>query len=290
MDVTDPAIDKSSRNAWNRDGIELFFDEDFSLEYSYGNEKDAFQYRFTGLSADGAAAETSEFVAAGSEAATRYAAIANNIKYVVTKTGYAVECAIPFYKTPAKWQFMGFDITVMDCAEGSRNNEIWFTGANKSNLYQEPSLFGKMKLAGLPGEVEATPTPAPTSTSNPAKSTATPDGKTTADSVKKNDSTSADVATGSSLTIAAPKNLKAVLKSKKVKLSWKKVKKAFRYVIYRSNTKKGVFVKIKTVKKNKYVDKKIKKKKKYYYKVQVIKKIDGKKVLSKLSKAVKAKK
>ena len=52
-----------------------------------------------------------------------------------------------------------------------------------------------------------------------------------------------------------------------VKLSWKKVSGANRYQIYRSTSKTGTYKKIKTVKKNKFTNKKLKSKKTYYYRI-----------------------
>ena len=70
---------------------------------------------------------------------------------------------------------------------------------------------------------------------------------------------------------------------KHVKLSWKKVKKAKRYIIYRA--KKGKkFVKIKTTKRLKYTDKKAKKRKTYRYKIVATAKSHGKTFKSKPSK------
>ena len=61
-------------------------------------------------------------------------------------------------------------------------------------------------------------------------------------------------------------------------VSWKKVASCDRYEIYRSNSKKGEYKRIATVKgrqKTFYNDKKAKKGKKYYYKVIACKKIKG---------------
>lgn len=86
------------------------------------------------------------------------------------------------------------------------------------------------------------------------------------------------------------------VKKKKVKLTWKKVKGAKGYYVFRATSKKGTYKKIKTVKKVKakaktatYTDKKVKKKKTYYYKVQAYKKLAGFKVVGKVSKVKKAK-
>ena len=61
----------------------------------------------------------------------------------------------------------------------------------------------------------------------------------------------------------------------KVKLTWKKVKGADGYEIYRATSKKGKYQKIKTLKKGtivSYTDGKAKKGKTYYYKVRAVKK------------------
>ena len=73
---------------------------------------------------------------------------------------------------------------------------------------------------------------------------------------------------------ASVKKLKAKRVGKKlqVELTWKKVKKAKQYIIYRSTSKNSGYVKIKAVKKASFVDKKVKKGKKYYYRVVVKKK------------------
>ena len=68
--------------------------------------------------------------------------------------------------------------------------------------------------------------------------------------------------------ISKPTNVKAKKKSsKKVKVSWKKVKGAKKYTVYRAKSKNGKYKKIGTTKSGSYTDKTIKKGKKYYYKV-----------------------
>ncbi len=67
-------------------------------------------------------------------------------------------------------------------------------------------------------------------------------------------------------------------------LLWKKVKNASGYEVYRSESKKGKYVKVRTVLKSKainyYRDKNLKKNKSYYYKIRAYKTIDGKKIYS----------
>lgn len=75
-------------------------------------------------------------------------------------------------------------------------------------------------------------------------------------------------------------------KTKKAVITWKKVKNADGYQIYRATKKSGKFKKIKTIKGNavvKYTNKKLKKNKKYYYKVRAYRTVKGKKVYSAFS-------
>lgn len=68
--------------------------------------------------------------------------------------------------------------------------------------------------------------------------------------------------------------VKAKRVKSKVKLTWKKVKGADGYEIYRATSKKGKYQKIKTLKKGtivSYTDGKAKKGKTYYYKVRAVK-------------------
>lgn len=75
-------------------------------------------------------------------------------------------------------------------------------------------------------------------------------------------------------------------------VSWKKVKGATGYVVYRSTKKNGKYKAVKTITKGsttKYVNKKLKKKKTYYYKVRAVKKSGNKKIYSAYSKVVSVK-
>lgn len=74
--------------------------------------------------------------------------------------------------------------------------------------------------------------------------------------------------------INAPSNVKATrISSKKVKLTWNKVKGAMKYEIYLK--KRNKYHKIATVNKTKYIVKKLKKNKQYYFKIKTVKKIKG---------------
>ncbi len=68
-------------------------------------------------------------------------------------------------------------------------------------------------------------------------------------------------------------------KKRKAVITWKKVKNASGYQIYRATKKSGKFKKVKTVKGNgivKYTNKKLKKNKKYFYKVRAYRTVKGK--------------
>ncbi|MCI8786030.1 MAG: hypothetical protein HFI84_05135 [Eubacterium sp.] len=86
-----------------------------------------------------------------------------------------------------------------------------------------------------------------------------------------------DAELGTEGKITLPKAMKKpkvkAQKGKKVQVSWKKVKGASAYLIYRSDSKNGTYRLIKTIRKQKTVrftdSKKIKKNKNYYYKIAV---------------------
>lgn len=75
---------------------------------------------------------------------------------------------------------------------------------------------------------------------------------------------------------------------KAAKLSWKRVKKASGYRIYRAASKKGVYKRVKTVSRKtfSFVDRKVERDTKYFYKVCAYKKIKGKKVNGPFSKTI----
>ena len=74
-----------------------------------------------------------------------------------------------------------------------------------------------------------------------------------------------------------------------VTLTWKKVKNAQKYLIYRKDSKKGSYKLVGTTKKLKYKNKKLKKTHIYYYRVVASATSDSKEIVSKNSKTKKAK-
>ena len=75
---------------------------------------------------------------------------------------------------------------------------------------------------------------------------------------------------------AKPKNMTLKAGSKKVAVSWSKVKGATRYQIYRATSKSGKYTRIATIKGTKITNKKLKKGKNYYYKVRAYRTEKGK--------------
>ena len=82
------------------------------------------------------------------------------------------------------------------------------------------------------------------------------------------------------------------LKKRKVRITWKKVKNADGYQVYRATKKNGKDKAVSTLKKGtavSYTNKKLKKKSTYYYKVRAYKKVGKKTVYGAYSKTVSVK-
>ena len=84
---------------------------------------------------------------------------------------------------------------------------------------------------------------------------------------------------------------KAKAKKGKIDVSWKKYKKASGYIVYRAESKYGVYDEFAVVKKNSFKDNYSVKGRKFYYKVRAFKNKGDGKILSGISKkaSVKAK-
>ena len=84
-------------------------------------------------------------------------------------------------------------------------------------------------------------------------------------------------------TLSKPQVSAKTKGKKQIKISWKKVKGASGYEIYRSTSSKGKYKKIKTIKNGSicsFTNKKLKSKKTYYYKVRAYRVVNNKKVYS----------
>ena len=69
-------------------------------------------------------------------------------------------------------------------------------------------------------------------------------------------------------TLKAPKKFRVRRGRKKVTLAWKKAAGATRYQVYRSKYRKSGYVRVATVKKTGYIDRRVKRGQRYYYKVR----------------------
>lgn len=149
--VTDADIDATAANAHQRDGVEFFLDEDYSMDKEFSVNTDAFQYRITGFTKndDGTAkAALTNEIAGGSDAAKKdYAGI--ETAYSFTDDGYVVEFKIPFKAAKKAGELVGFDTIVQDCKAGGRDAEIYLRKTDKALSYWNlADTFATLKLEG----------------------------------------------------------------------------------------------------------------------------------------------
>ena len=175
VDVIDPDLfaGTDGGDSYRRDGIEIFFDEDNSKEYSSdyresaysSNNTDAFQYRFSGIK-DSNGNAYSSYEAKGDLVSDRYGNVFKTSSsgdtvdknFLIKRTlkannnGYTVEFAIPLYRLASLNQVVGFDVSILDCHttdtnSQSRDNEMWFTGSSeKGNMWYNTRPFANLKL------------------------------------------------------------------------------------------------------------------------------------------------
>lgn len=146
--VTDPQISLSAANAHERDGVEFFLDEDYSMDTDFAVNKDAFQYRFTGLEKDGDGVKnalTAEIAGGSADAKKDYTGIVT--KYTINETGYVVEFKIPFKTAKKAGDRVGFDIIVQDCTGDARAAEIYLRKTDTALSYWNlKDTFGTLEL------------------------------------------------------------------------------------------------------------------------------------------------
>lgn len=107
-------------------------------------------------------------------------------------------------------------------------------------------------------------------------------------SEKSNNNQTISTPTQNTTSLAQVTGVKTTTTSNSVKLSWKKTEGADGYRVYRYDTKKKQYVLVKTVKTTSYTDTKKKAASTYRYKVEAVVTKDGKIVVGKDSKVVKA--
>ena len=176
--VDDSNIDATAETEYQRDGFEIFLDENNSKENSYDTNTDAFQYRLTGLTKNAEGEKLpalSKLFAAGSEGArSAYAGI--QMEYEYTDAGYVVEFKIPFTSPKALNTVIGFDAIVQDCKDGGRDAEIYLSKATRTmNYWNLEDTFPTIRLVEKDLAPMPEPTPEPTPTPTEAPATATPE-------------------------------------------------------------------------------------------------------------------
>lgn len=146
--VADADVDDSAGASHERDGVEFFLDEDYSMEAKddKDNNTDAFQYRLTGLKTEGKLTdEITTNVGAANTAKTDYKDIAT--AYELTEDGYTVEFKIPFKTPKTAGTLVGFDIIVQACSGGARDAEIYLRNTDKALSYWNlDATFATLKL------------------------------------------------------------------------------------------------------------------------------------------------
>lgn len=156
-----------------------------------------------------------------------------------------------------------------------RISKVLYATLNGTKQYRMTVYSNELNLAE---DITNKPTE-PTTEKKDQTTTATKDQTTTVTNNKVTETIKTVLSKVTNLKVKNKKNKKAVI-------TWKKVKNADGYQIYRATKKSGKFKKIKTVKGNrvvKYTNTKLKKNKKYYYKVRAYRTVKGKKVYSAFS-------
>ena len=129
-DITDKLLNKSNKNEWEQDSVEIFIDQNNNKTAHYQEDDAQIRINFENeLSGSG------------------YNKEALKSKTTVTDTGYIVEVAIPLDKVQVKdGDLVGFDFQVNDSDEfGTRTGVVtWCDGSGGS--YANTSGFGNLKL------------------------------------------------------------------------------------------------------------------------------------------------
>lgn len=150
-----------------------------------------------------------------------------------------------------------------------RISKVLYATLNGTKQYRMTVYSNELNLAE---DTTNKPTE-PTTEKKDQTTTATKDQTTTATNNKVIERIKTVLSKVTNLKVKNKKNKKAVI-------TWKTVKNADGYQIYRATKKSGKFKKIKTLKGNrvvKYTNTKLKKNKKYYYKVRAYRTVKGKK-------------
>lgn len=130
--VNDAQLDKSSKNAYEQDSVEIFLDQNNEKTTFY--QDDDGQYR---INFDNETSFNPEGIADGFASATK-----------VSGTNYIMEAKIPLKSiTPANDTKLGFDVQINDAKDGVRQSIAAWNDTTGTG-YMDTSVYGVLTLAG----------------------------------------------------------------------------------------------------------------------------------------------
>lgn len=136
IQVSDAQLDKSSKNIWEQDSVEIFLDENNGKTTFYQDDDGQFRVNF-----DNGTSFNPAGIAGGFESSTK-----------VAGTNYTVEVKIPFKKISASNdRKIGFDVQINDAKDGARQSVAAWNDTT-GNGYQDTSVYGVLTLTGKPGQ------------------------------------------------------------------------------------------------------------------------------------------
>ncbi|WP_019912469.1 endo-1,4-beta-xylanase [Paenibacillus sp. HW567] len=136
IQVSDAQLDKTSKNVWEQDSVEMFLDENNGKTTFYQADDGQFRINF-----DNEATFNPASMADGFQSATK-----------VSGTNYTVEVKIPFKKiTAGNDKKIGFDVQINDAKDGARQSVAAWNDTT-GNGYQDTSVYGVLTLTGKPAQ------------------------------------------------------------------------------------------------------------------------------------------
>jgi len=143
IQVSDTQLDKSNANAWEKDSVEIFVDQNNAKSSSY--EGDDGQYR---VNFDNETSFSPSKISEGFMSSTK-----------VTGTNYLVEVKIPLTAvTPISAMKLGFDVQINDAKDGSRQSVTAWNDTTGTG-YMDTSVYGVLLLEAKPSVVPDSTTP-----------------------------------------------------------------------------------------------------------------------------------
>ena len=134
-EVVDGNLDSTAGDAYQQDSVEVFLDELYDKATSYQNDDVHYRVNYQNVRSTD-----------NGDPGRFYTAVST------TETGYVVEACIRFVNvTPVNDMELGFDTQINACAGGSRSGTLNIFDST-GNAYADPSLLGKLVLAGKGAE------------------------------------------------------------------------------------------------------------------------------------------